>query len=174
MNTTIDKELVRRLRERWHSILRRCEKPNYVDYNLYGAKGISVCKEWHSFDSFAKWFFYEANSPIGTSNAYDRMRLSVDRIDNDRGYCPSNCRLSTQKEQCNNMRKTRFIEFNGEVFSMRNFCSEMGINFSTFYSAFAYKRNDIRNKRIRIVSIDRKKLNKFLRKHATRHLEIVR
>lgn len=166
MNAIIDRRSMYRLRDRWRSMLRRCEEPHHPDYRVYGGRGISVCREWHSFDVFVKWFLEEAKASTAVFDAYDRLKLSIDRIDNYGNYCPENCKLSTQKEQCNNMRKTRFIEFRGNVYSIREFCSATGVNFNTFYSAFIDGQPDINGKRIRMVDVDQDRLNAFLRKHA--------
>lgn len=168
MSSTISVEEMRKLHERWRGMIRRCEDSHHRCYRTYGGRGISVCKEWHSFEVFVKWFFDDARTSPGFFNAHDRLSLSVDRIDNYGDYRPSNCRLSTQREQCNNMRKTRFIEFRGKLRPIREFCSEVGVNFHTFYSAFICGRADIKGRRIRVVAVDAARLNAFIKKHSKR------
>ena len=80
----------------WASMISRCENPNNNRYYVYGLKGISVCDDWRNdFMSFYNW---------AINNGYSDD-LSIGRIDNDKGYCPSNCRWATSKEQRANQRK---------------------------------------------------------------------
>ena len=64
---------------------RRCENPNMPNYKYYGAKGIKVCGEWHSFPKFKEWA--KANGYVDG--------LSLDRIDSSRDYEPDNCQWMT-------------------------------------------------------------------------------
>lgn len=80
----------------WKKMESRCHNPNDQDYKTYGAKGISVCKEWrNSFQVFYDW---------AMSHGY-ADNLSIDRIDNDKGYSPDNCRWATAKEQRHNQKR---------------------------------------------------------------------
>jgi hypothetical protein len=76
-------------------MIRRCQDPKHKDYHNYGARGVTVCDRWQDF-----WAF------IDDMGAKPSSRHSVDRINNDLGYSPENCRWATAKEQGRNTRKT--------------------------------------------------------------------
>jgi len=106
----------------YNQMITRCYKPYSKSYKNYGARGITVCDEWkESFQSFYDW---------AVKSGYAE-NLSIDRIDNNGNYEPSNCRWSTPKEQANNTRRTRHITFNGETHSVSEWARILGINQST-------------------------------------------
>jgi hypothetical protein len=80
----------------WNPMKQRCENPNRPKFADYGNRGIEVCDEWHDAGSFAKW---------ALSHGY-RKGLQLDRINNDGGYCPDNCRWVTPKQNSRNRRNT--------------------------------------------------------------------
>ena len=81
---------------------------------LYQDRGITVCDEWLVFENFRDW---------SLSHGY-KEGLQIDRIDNDKGYCPENCRWVTPKENTNNRRNTLRLE---DGTSLAMFCSKVGI-----------------------------------------------
>lgn len=90
----------------YNSMKGRCYKTDHKNYHQYGGRGISICQEWlESYESFYDW---------ALSNKWERG-LTIDRIDNDGGYSPKNCRITTQREQCNNCRKNVRVEAFGET-----------------------------------------------------------
>ena len=78
----------------WVSMRQRCSNPNNPEYKNYGARGISICEEWNDYERFKEW---------ALSNGYEEG-LSIDRINNNEGYRPGNCRWATLSMQNSNRR----------------------------------------------------------------------
>jgi hypothetical protein len=81
----------------WRSMLQRCQNPKNNQWRYYGGKGISVCEEWLSYSNFI--------SDMGGRPSKDH---SLERINNDEGYNPNNCRWATRSEQQKNKTTTKF------------------------------------------------------------------
>lgn len=89
----------------WKNMKKRCYNANNPDFKYYGFRGIKVCSEWHEFAPFNAW---------AMANGYTDQ-LTLDRIDNNGNYEPSNCRWATWKEQAQHRRPNGSVIRNGKV-----------------------------------------------------------
>jgi len=103
----------------------RCCNPNNKDYKNYGGRGIKICNEWldkkNGFINFVNW---------ALSNGY-KDNLSIDRINVNGDYCPSNCHWASIKEQGNNTRKNTLLTYNGQTKTLQQWSEFAGINKTT-------------------------------------------
>ena len=105
----------------WKSMRDRCNNPNDPSYPRYGGRGIFVCAAWNaSFEAFV--------SDVGWRPS---MHHTIDRIDNDGAYEPSNCRWATKKEQSRNTRAVRLITHNGQTKTVADWADHLGIPHGT-------------------------------------------
>lgn len=109
------------LYEAWSHMKQRCLNPNDRNYHNYGGRGIAVCDEWMAFDPFKEWSLKNGYSPS----------LSLDRIDNDKGYYPENCRWADRKTQTNNRRNTIYITAYGKTLPCAEWARKTGIPTNT-------------------------------------------
>ena len=111
-----------RLYRIWSNMKNRCTNPNADNYSFYGGRGIKVCDEWRDdFIPFRDW---------AMANGY-AVNLTLDRIDNDGNYEPSNCRWETHLHQCNNTRRNHLITFRGETHTIAEWSRIVGMNVDT-------------------------------------------
>jgi hypothetical protein len=110
-----------RLYKCWKNIKQRCNNPNKPNYKYYGGKGIKVCKEWENFFVFEKW---------ALENGYEE-HLTIDRIDTNKNYEPSNCRWATLKEQANNKTNNRLITYKNITKTIHQWADEVNISAKT-------------------------------------------
>jgi len=99
----------------WIDMRKRCNNPKDPNYKHYGGRGISVCERWGNLSSFIE----DMGEP--------EKGFTLDRIDVNGGYEPSNCRWATMKEQANNKRSTKMIEWSGKSQSITQWCEELGV-----------------------------------------------
>lgn len=110
----------------WRSMMSRCCNQNAKNYKYYGGKGICVCDEWKSPETFGVW---------ACSSGWFKG-ATLDRIDNSKGYSPENCKWSTKKEQATNRSTTVFIEACGERHSLTEWSEILGINRKTLINRY--------------------------------------
>lgn len=103
----------------WQAMRQRCKNKSSPTYYRYGGRGIKLCARWEDFSTFLEDM---GHRPKGHS---------IERIDNNKGYFPSNCRWATPVDQQNNRRNNIVIELGGQRMTMKQWATEKGICYST-------------------------------------------
>jgi len=107
----------------WAGMIQRCNNPLHASYHNYGGVGISVCEEWlNSFEQF-----YADMGPRPSKGH------SIERLCTSGPYCKENCCWATRKEQNNNRKSNRVIEFNGETKTLAQWAEHLGISYGCLY-----------------------------------------
>lgn len=116
----------------WNNMKQRCYNPDNKRYKSYGGRGITVCAEWtdkeNGFINFYKWSYsngYKENAKRG--------ECTLDRINVNGNYEPSNCRWVTNVEQQRNKRNNKYIEYKGEVHTISEWSKILGISQQKLY-----------------------------------------
>ena len=106
----------------YKNMLGRCNSKTHQAYKNYGGRGITICQEWKdSRDTFINWALQNGHAE----------NMTLDRIDNNGNYDPANCRWVSLKEQQNNRRSNRLIEFNGEIKNLTQWATQLNIGVDT-------------------------------------------
>ena len=114
-----------RLYKIWKGMKNRCLNKNEPSHKNYGGRGISVCKEWtNDYLNFEKW---------ANANGYND-NLTLDRIDVNGNYEPSNCRWATILEQQNNTRKSHYLEYNGKKKTIAEWAKDLNVKYNTIWT----------------------------------------
>lgn len=100
----------------------RCENKNNKGYPNYGGRGITVCERWHLFENFI--------ADMGEPTA----DVSIDRIDNNGNYEPSNCRWATRTDQSRNRRNCLMYKIGGITKTLTEWCTQHGMNYGAVRS----------------------------------------
>lgn len=108
-----------RLYQCWADMKQRCSNPNNASYPNYGGRGIQVCDAWQEFEPFMEW---------ALANGYED-RLELDRIDNDDGYEPGNCRWVTREQQALNRSDNRLLTHADKTKTLKEWAEETGIDY---------------------------------------------
>lgn len=110
----------------WMGIKGRCYTPTSTSYKNYGARGIKMCDRWkNSFENF-----------LADMGKRPSKKHSIERINNNGNYEPSNCKWATNLEQSKNKRTTKKIAFNGEVYCMIEWAEKLNISYQTLQHRF--------------------------------------
>lgn len=104
----------------WIDIKKRCYNINSINYKNYGGRGITICDEWkNDFMPFYNW---------SMNNGYTD-KLSIDRINNDGNYEPSNCRWVDKFTQANNTRRNHYITYKGKEMTLAEWSKTLNIGY---------------------------------------------
>jgi hypothetical protein len=106
--------------EVWKRMRQRCNNPNSSNAETHYNRGIRVCERWNKFENFLE--------DMGEIPEGD---YSIDRIDNNGNYEPSNCKWATRKEQSNNRRSNKILIFQGKSKTLRQWCDKLNLNYRT-------------------------------------------
>jgi hypothetical protein len=117
-----------RIHKEWIGMRFRCSGKNKEDYPSHSGRGIKVCEGWNEFIIFKDW---------ALSNGY-MDNLTIDRIDNNKGYEPSNCRWIPKGEQARNQRRSIYLTHNNKTKLLIDWTREKGMKYSLTYPR--YKR----------------------------------
>lgn len=116
-----------KLREIYHNMLKRCNKEYSQRYNNYGKRGINVCEEWNQdLNAFRHWAF---------SNGY-KLGLSLERIDVNGNYEPTNCTWITRADQSKNKTNTILLSYGGETHTLKEWSQITGICYETLRTRY--------------------------------------
>lgn len=126
-----------RLYNIWCGMRERCNNPNSQAYKDYGGRGISICKDWQ--DDYMNFYNWSIN------NGYDE-KLTIDRINVNGNYEPTNCRWATTNEQCNNRRNNIKITYNGKTQTLFQWCQEYNLDYRMILAR--YHNPNFQNKSI--------------------------
>lgn len=107
------------IHQAWRVMRDRCNNPNSKSYHNYGGRGIKVCERWESFSNFL--------SDMGVRPE----GCDIDRIDNDKGYSPENCRWVTRSQNLRNTRIARMLTYKGEMLSEHVWAERYGLDHQT-------------------------------------------
>lgn len=129
----------------WLNMKNRCRNKNDKSYPRYGGRGITVCDEWAvDFMNFYNW---------AQDNGYDETK-TIDRIDNNAGYSPGNCRWVDAKEQARNRRSNLAVEYKGEVMTLIEVSELTGIDYAALNRR--YNNGDRGDRLVRPLYSDKK------------------
>ena len=137
-----------RLNRIFNGMKHRCYNPKDKFYKDYGARGIIVCAEWNNRDrvstlhnatkgflAFKKW---------ALENGYND-KLTIDRIDVNKGYSPDNCRWVSALVQANNTRSNHYLIYKGKTQSLADWCRELNLNYGTVRSRINRNKWSVEN-----------------------------
>lgn len=115
-----------RIYDEWLGIKTRTENPNDANYPNYGGRGIKLCDDWHEYNNFKRW---------ANENGYNDS-LTIERIDVNGDYEPSNCTWISGEHQADNRRTTIWIEWDGRRQNLKQWSKELDINYGTLNSRY--------------------------------------
>lgn len=119
-----------RLYQLWKHIKERCYNPNSKRYKDYGERGIIMCDEWRNdYSTFKEWALSAGYDPEAP-----KYECTIERLDVNGNYEPSNCCWKTIKEQCNNKRNNHIIILNNESHTIMEWSEKTGIDYNVLWT----------------------------------------
>ena len=112
----------------WQNTIARCHRPTHKRYLDYGGRGILVCERWHTYLNYLEDM---GERPEG---------MSLERIDNDKGYSPDNCKWATTHEQARNSRQNVNITYKGKTQTLKDWSVELGVNYQTLHTRLTFAK----------------------------------
>lgn len=119
--------LALKARNAWYNMHQRCKDTKHKNFHNYGGRGIKVCKRWAIFENFLKDMGLPKNG-----------KLFLDRVDNSKGYTPSNCQWRSMKQQKWNRRRINFVEYKGKKYPISVLSKKLGFKKNTLASRLDY------------------------------------
>lgn len=110
----------------WKGIVQRCTDANAPIYRYYGGRGVTICDRWRSFEAFLADVGFKPNPTV-----------SLDRIDNDRGYEPGNVRWASKRDQARNRRSNHILTAHGESLPLVEWAARLGVSHASILSRIA-------------------------------------
>ena len=115
----------------WSYMKDRCSNYRNPDYDSYGGRGIKVCERWNKFENFY-------------ADMGERPKdLTIERINNNENYSPSNCKWATRKEQGRNTRSNHRISYKGKTKCIAEWAEDLGFNYQALWSRLQRHPNNI-------------------------------
>lgn len=108
----------------WQAMKDRTLRKNNIEWDAYGGRGIGICEKWMKFENFLNDM---GECPPG---------LSIDRIDNDKGYCKENCRWATYSQQARNKRNTIFLTYENRTLPLATWAELQNVNYHYFWKKY--------------------------------------
>lgn len=149
-------------------VVERCTYKTSKHYQKYGARGLLLCDEWldkkDGFNAFMKW---------SNENGY-RDDLTIDRIDNSKGYSPENCRWVDWRTQANNKTNNRIVEYMGERYTLSNLCALLNINRDTLKNRLKAGLKDDELSRVAMTRDEVNRLRRILSQEQVEKIKTLR
>ena len=114
----------------WQNMIARCTRPSNPAFKHYKMRGITVCDRWLTFENF-----------LDDMGVRPDGNYSIDRINNNGNYEPSNCRWATKVDQANNRITNNLFEYRGKTYTLANLVRETGVSKELLRSRLVRKRN---------------------------------
>ncbi|MBT2657451.1 hypothetical protein J7E81_19825 [Bacillus sp. ISL-18] len=143
----------KRLYKIWQGMIQRCTNKNHTQWHDYGGRGIRICTEWLTFEPFYRW---------SMENGYED-HLTIDRIENNKGYNPLNCRWADMFVQAKNKRSNTYFYYKGEQLILADISRKYGVPMSAL-STRIYQFKWSIEKAVETPVKDKKKFNHDKRK----------